>query len=239
MSRVNPIDAEYLKKEYRDATNLNARIRLHQRFSINPYGWCRWVFDQLDLPPECRILELGCGPGSLWLENLDRIPQGWEILLTDYSTGMLDQARENLDGKGSFRFEVLDAQNTPLPLNDGAFEAVIANHMLYYIPDKPALFSEIRRILKSAGSFFATTIGEHHMVELGKLVASFDPTLPSWSNGTESFTLENGAQQIAGYFPDVTLRRYEDGLAVTELEPILAYILSSKFDLDDDRVTEL
>ena len=69
--RADKGDQEYLKQEYRDATNLNARIRLHQRFSLNPYGWLRWVFDQLDLPSECRILELGCGPGNLWLENLD------------------------------------------------------------------------------------------------------------------------------------------------------------------------
>jgi hypothetical protein len=65
MSTAGIIDAEYLRKEYQNATNLNARIRLHQRFSLNPYGWMRWVLDQLDLPPLCRILELGCGPGSL------------------------------------------------------------------------------------------------------------------------------------------------------------------------------
>ena len=74
-------DRHYLEKQYKDSSNLDARIRLHQRFSVNKVGWHRWVFDQFNLPPVCRILELGCGPGSLWLDNLKRIPAGWEILL--------------------------------------------------------------------------------------------------------------------------------------------------------------
>jgi ubiquinone/menaquinone biosynthesis C-methylase UbiE len=176
MSRTDTIDPEYFKKEYRDATNLNARIRLHQRFSLNLYGWVRWVFDQLDLPPQCHILELGCGPGSLWLENLDRIPVGWEILLTDFSTGMLGQALQNLRGKRTFQYQIVDAQHTPLPFDDGAYDAVIANHMLYYIADKPALLAEICRVLKPGGQFYATTVGERHLCELVDLIIRFEPT---------------------------------------------------------------
>ena len=56
-------------KQYRDSGNLKARIALHSRFSTNPYGWFRWVFDHLDLPPQNRLLELGCGAGDLWVEN--------------------------------------------------------------------------------------------------------------------------------------------------------------------------
>ncbi len=239
MSRADTIDPEYLKKEYQDANNLNARIRLHQRFSLNPYGWMHWVFDQFDLPPLCRILELGCGPGSLWLENMDRVPVGWDILLTDFSAGMLRQAKQNLGGNGSFRFQILDAQNTPLPLEDGTFEVVIANHMLYYITDKPALLAEIYRVLRPGGRFYASTIGERHLAELVDLITRFDEKLAAWGTGTNTFTLENGAELIARNFPDVSLRRYEDGLAVTEVEPLLAYIQSSKLDLEEERIPKL
>jgi SAM-dependent methyltransferase len=239
MSRVDPIDAEYLKKEYGDATNLNARIRLHQRFSLNPYGWLRWIFDQFDLPAQCRILELGCGPGSLWLENLDRIPNGWEMLLTDFSTGMLEQIQQNLGGKGGFRFQLLDANTTPLPFAEATFDAVIANHMLYYITDKPELLAEIQRVLLPGGRFYASTIGERHLVELVDLISRFDPKLAAWGAGANPFTLGNGAEMIAEYFPDVSLHHYEDGLVVTEVEPLLAYIMSSKLELEDIRITEL
>ena len=152
---------------------------------------------------------------------------------------MLEQAQKNLGSRHSFRFQVLDAQQIPLPFGDASFGAVIANHMLYYVADKPALFAEIRRVLKPGGRFYATTVGERHLAEMEELVTRFDASLATWGDGTESFTLENGAEQMAGYFPDVTLERYEDGLAVTEVEPLLAYILSSKLGLEEERISQL
>ena len=121
MSPAKKIDADYLSNQYRDGRNLNARILLHQRLSTNPYGWFRWVFDQLNLPAQGRILELGCGAGTLWLENLDRIPPGWEITLSDFSAGMLTQAQANLGGRRAFDFKEVDARSTPLPFVAGLF----------------------------------------------------------------------------------------------------------------------
>ena len=81
MSRVQAIaDPNYVNNQYRTASNLNARIRLHQEFSTNKYGWQRWLFDQFKFMPQSRILELGCGTGNLWLENLDHIPAELEII---------------------------------------------------------------------------------------------------------------------------------------------------------------
>src|SRR5262245_7806534 len=126
------MDQQYLLNEqYRNASNLNARIELHRRFSTNAYGWHRWVFDHFRLPPEARVLELGCGPGELWRENADRIPEGWEVTLADLSPGMLAAARRSLrDLLRSFAFAEVDAQSIPFP--DACFDGVIANHMLYH-----------------------------------------------------------------------------------------------------------
>jgi hypothetical protein len=46
------------------------------------------------------------------------------------------------------------------------------------------------------------------------------------AEAVNGFTLENGAEQLAASFAPVTLDRYEDGLAVTEAEPVLAFIFS-------------
>src|SRR5579859_7250150 len=98
-----------LNHQYHDASNLNARMALHARFSVNGYGWHRWVFDQFYLPPQARLLELGCGPGTLWAKNHDRIPKGWNILLSDFSAGMLEEARYNLEGVSHpFEFQRFD-----------------------------------------------------------------------------------------------------------------------------------
>ena len=82
MSKLEEIaDPKYVTKQYQNASNLNTRILLHQRFSTNKVGWFLWMFDQFKLPPHSHILELGCGPGDLWLENGERIPTGWDIVL--------------------------------------------------------------------------------------------------------------------------------------------------------------
>ena len=164
MSRFT--DQQYLKNDqYKDASNLDARVLLHQRFSTNQYGWFQWVFDTLLKLPGNAILELGCGPGWLWKENASRIPTDWNITLSDLSPGMLDAAWRNLVVTGrTFQFKEIDAQS--IPFEDETFDAVIANHMLYHVPDRSKAIAEIKRVLKPAGRLIATTVGENHMREM-------------------------------------------------------------------------
>ena len=217
-------DRQYLEKQYKDSSNLDARVRLHQRFSVNKVGWHRWIFDQFSLPPHCRILELGCGPGYLCLDNLDRLPAGWELTLSDFSAGMLEQARRNLKGAREFEFKVIDAQS--IPLESASFDAVIANHMLYHVPDRPAALAEIRRVLKPTGTFYASTVGDRHLVKIYDLIKKFDPVLTSWGRVADSFTLENGMAQLSPLFANIQLFRYADALEVTEVAPLVDYIFS-------------
>lgn len=228
---------QYVASQYQNPANLDARIRLHQRFSTNKLGWQRWIFDQFGLPLECRLLELGCGTGDLWLENIDRVPVGWEIMLSDYSPEMLKYAQHRLIGSRYFRFCILDAQSIPFP--SWSFEAVIANHMLYHLPDRVKAFTEIRRVLNPDGRFYASTNGEHHLQEIGELASRFDPQLASWlERQSNTFTLENGAEQLHPWFAQVTLHRYEDSLVVTEAAPLVDYILSGRVKLPAEQQPE-
>lgn len=219
-------DQHYLKSgQYKDSSNLDARVTIHKRFSANPYGWMNWVFDHLlELPEDAKILELGCGPGYLWKENAHRIPSAWDITLSDLSSGMLDSAWRNLVVTGrNYKFKEIDAQD--IPFEEETFDAVVANHMLYHVPDKPKAIAEIKRVLKTGGRFFATTVGENHMKEITDW---FRQTRKSevWESFSNLFTLENGLDQLKPFFPNVTLSRYEDNLHVTELEPLIAYFHS-------------
>lgn len=229
MSKI--ADQKYLKNEqYKDAANLNMRVELHRRFSTNPYGWSPWVFDSyLELlPAQARILELGCGPATLWADNVSRIPVGWHITLSDFSDGMLDTAWRNLVVTGrNFKFEQIDAQS--IPYSDERFDVVIANHMLYHVPDRAKAIAEISRVLKPGGQLLATTVGDRQMCEINAWCQEHAgvllfPVMP--------FTLENGLAQLQPYFTQVEVRRYEDTLRITEVEPLMAYIHSTS------RITE-
>ena len=222
-------DPTYLREEqYRDASNLNARIELHRRFGTNPTTWNTWIFDQFRLPAVGRILELGCGPGLLWRANFERIPRGWEVTLSDFSPGMLAEARRTL-GSHADRFYFREIDTQAIPYADGAFDGVIANHMLYHVPDRPRALGEIARVLAPGGVLYATTVGTNHLRELDALLERALPNSPSRrsvSSATLGFTLENGAEQLESYFAAVALRRYQHDLRVTEVEPLVAYLLS-------------
>lgn len=240
MQKVQAIaDPGYVNNQYRTTSNLNARIRLHQEFSTNKYGWQRWLFDQFKFIPQSRVLELGCGTGNLWLENLDRIPADAEILLSDFSEGMLEQAKQNLKNNLSFfRFKVIDAQS--IPFDNAFFDIVIANHMLYHVPDRGKALSEIKRVLRPTGRFYSSTSGCNHLKELSDLVSRFDSQLSSWGNLTsDTFSLENGPAQLGAYFESVSLYRYPNSLIVTDANLLTDYILSGRIKLSSDKQLDL
>jgi ubiquinone/menaquinone biosynthesis C-methylase UbiE len=200
--------------QYHTDANLRARVGLHQRFSTNPHGWYRWMWDQLDLPTDASVLEVGCGTGDLWAANTGRVPASWRLVLSDLSLGMLSAALDQVCVPGV----VADAAALPMP--DECLDAVIANHMLYHVSDRQRTLAEIRRVLRPGGRLYAATNGRAHMAELRELLGE-----RGWSDA-ESFGLETGPAQLAAWFATVTVRRYLDALEVTKVEPLLAYACS-------------
>jgi ubiquinone/menaquinone biosynthesis C-methylase UbiE len=221
MKMSNLEDQQYLlNEEYKSASRLKIRLQLLQRFSTNGIDYYRWIFDHFDLKPNSRILELGCGLGTLWQKNLDRIPADSIIILSDFSPGMLQEAQRNLhDSSPSFTFQIVDAQS--IPFETAHFDTVIANNMLYHIPDRQRAFSEIHRILKLDGRFYASTFGQASFSAMGRLITHTNTNL--WAEPL-GFSIENGAEQLSPWFTHVDLYPLEDTLAVTEAEPLLQMV---------------
>ena len=215
-----------LKTQYRDASNISARIRLHHEFSTNPQGWFPWVYEQCKIADGQLILEVGCGNGALWTENRDKLPASLAITLSDVSSGMLRDARRSIGAADSrFSFRSFDCHEIPYP--DESFDLVIANHVLFYCQEPGRVFSEVRRVLKKGGRFLCSTYGRRHMCEISTLVQEFDSRIVlSAEKLYERFGLENGADLLAPYFPDVTCRYYEDSIELDRAEPLIEYILS-------------
>jgi SAM-dependent methyltransferase len=211
---VSFTDQAFLRDEqYRDDSNLRARIELHRRFSTNPQPWHRWVFERFDLPADATILEVGCGPGELWLQNAERTPAGWRLTLADLSPGMLEKAREGLGDRADY--EVADVQE--LPFEDESFDVVVANHMLYHVGDRPRAFEEIARVLRRGGVLYASTNGVDHLKEIKELYVN----RVAWE-----FRLEDAGDELREAFGDVRLDVFVDSLEVTEVEPLVAFVHS-------------
>ena len=215
-----------LKKQYKDASNISARINLHRDYSLNPVSWFEWIFNQCAFESGYSVLELGCGDASLWSRNVERIPANMDILLTDISYGMIRDAVRNLSDNGSqFRYEVMDAHQ--IYKLDDSFDRIIANHVLFYCEDIPQVLAECRRVLKNGGRFLCSTYGKQHMREITDLVQQFHKEIVLSAEVLyERFGLENGENLLAPYFPEIQMRRYEDAIEIAEAEPLISYILS-------------
>ncbi len=226
---VPPSDALRVS-QYKDITNLAQRASLHERFSTNPQGWLAWVFDQIEFSREAEILEVGCGPGLLWRHNAARIDNGWSLYLSDFSSGMLTEARSRISPPCRYHFLASDAQALPFP--DSSFDLVIANHMLYHVPNLPRALSEIRRALRPGARLYAATNGRGHLIEMAQLVSAAkcdraSETARAFQAGLEAFNLETGPVALAAFFSAVEVRRYTDALYVTDPEAIVGYVQSS------------
>lgn len=211
------------KEQYVNADKFNARIYLNAKFRTNQYPWPAWVFDQFEKKENPKILELGCGNGLLWMVNAKRVPKTWEITLSDYSSGMLDDAQKNLaDKELNLKFMVMSAED--INLSDNSFDLVIANHMLYHVTNRKKALTDIRRVLKNDGVFYATTISIKDMHELRTLAEPFiENSIPTV---VSEFSLENGKEQLENYFSNIEIRKYEDSLEITEADAIVKYFLS-------------
>ncbi|NFV14048.1 methyltransferase domain-containing protein [Clostridium sporogenes] len=233
IDNYNDLELDKLELNKSEVNNLKSND-----FKVNNLGLNNLELDNLEVnnlelynlelkQSNIKILELGCGDASLWNKNFHRIPPDWEITLTDFSEGMLKDAKKNLGEKSNrFNFKIVNAES--IPFKDESFNVVIANHMLYHVPNINKALKEINRVLKSEGILFASTVGKNHMKEIREIISTFDIynlTSKSWED-TDSFQLENGLKIVSEYFDMVELKRYKDNLKVTDPVYVLDYIFS-------------
>jgi SAM-dependent methyltransferase len=224
-AKASASTVEALKEQYKDSSNFRKRTALHARFGTNRYSFYRWVFDQFDLANVRSILELGCGPGSLWQQNIDRLPRDSAIVVSDFSAGMVREARANIGASaGRLQFCQLDA--SALPFKPATLDAIVAMLMLYHVDDRPTALRGIRSALRTGGTLYASTMGYSHLRELREIASRvFGPE--RLARSSERFGLETGYDQLKAVFANVEVRRYESSMRVTEAQPVIDYFLST------------
>ena len=220
-------DADTIKAAYASDEHLAVRIRTHEQFTRPLFDFPRWVVDMRHWRGNEWVLDVGAGPGTYFDLVLERIPYG-HLVAGDLSFGMLQQARRNAH-TAQIPLLNLDAQNLPFP--DGTFDVVLANHMLYHVPDLDAALSELRRVLKWDGCLIAATNSQSNLLELDTLtrralaLLGFPKAEPILRDH-DGFFLENGSGLLSHYFRGVARYDLPSALHFPEVEPVLAYLNS-------------
>jgi ubiquinone/menaquinone biosynthesis C-methylase UbiE len=228
-SNQNATDEQFLKKQqYANEDQLSVRIHTHELFTHPKIDFPQWVLDHLDWEDIHTVIDVGCGAG-IYIPYLQKqVSPGGLIVSADLSLGMLrDVAAKPFVASTN----LLNARARQIPLLDASCDVVLANHMLYHVPDIPSVIREIRRVLRPGGVLIATTNAERSMLTfLNEIQAAYHALgVPIASLPTpfrKNFSLESGGQFITPYLLRMEIHRIESALVFPEAKPVLAYIQS-------------
>ncbi len=211
-----------IEGQYRDSAKLTARMAIHTKYG--PPRLAR-IPAVVTPAPTARVLDVGCGSGRFWLDAR-AWPAGLTITLADLSPGMLDEALATVRAIGRWQdVRAQPADVCALPFADGAFDVVLAMHMLYHASDPDRAVSEIARVLRPGGVVVASTNSETNMAalfELGHAALGGERV----DLGAKAFSLESGEAILRRHFGEVEVHRAVDVLRVTDPADVIAYLTS-------------
>jgi len=107
----------------------------------------RWI------PAGARILDVGCGRGSL----LAPLAQRHSLFGVDFSPAMLARARER-------GYRVFQADALALPFESGQFEAVVCAEVVQVVDDPARLLAELARVCRAGGCVMVSTLNRRSML---------------------------------------------------------------------------
>jgi SAM-dependent methyltransferase len=215
------------QKAYASDDLLSVRQRTHEQYSFPRLNFSEWVLERLTWRGDEIVLDIGAGPGTYFEGVQARIPNG-RLVAGDLSMGMVRIAAQHPQA-GS----VINADAQAIPFPDHTFDVVLANHMLFHVPDLDRGLTEIRRVLKPAGCLLAATNSEFNLPELEQLIrrtfgllGATQAELEALKPPTHNFQLEDGPVKLARHFFAVARYDLPGAFIFPEMQPVIDYVNS-------------
>ncbi|MBE2267743.1 MAG: class I SAM-dependent methyltransferase [Anaerolinea sp.] len=218
-------DSDALDQQYATDVFLKVRQEIHEHYSFPKVDFPAWVSARINWRGDEKVLDVGSGSGSYY-DTLTAISPRITYYGLDRSEGMLTTHN------ATSRLIVGDAQH--LPYANGMFDVVMANHMLFHVPDIDLALREIKRVLKPGGVIVTATNSVQTMREFlalfnrGLLLLSTPGNIhrrPIQPDAVR-FSLESGTRQLARHFFAVVRHDLPGELVFPTVEPVMAYFES-------------
>jgi len=151
------------------------------------------LVEQAAAEPGQRVLDLGCGTGTLAIQVKQRQP-GAEVIGLDADPAMLERGRSKASEAGA-DVQLDEGYSTELPYEDASFDRVLSTLFFHHLDPEPKRQTarEIARVLRKGG--------ELHVADWG---APADPIMAAAFFGVRLFDgLENTAENFHGELPRI------------------------------------
>lgn len=102
------------------------------------------------LRPGMRVLDVGCGPGTITL-GLARAVAPGEVVGIDVEPSQIEAARALADEQGIANLRFATGRDEALDFPDGSFDAVFSYAVIEHVPDPVAVLREMRRVVRHGG----------------------------------------------------------------------------------------
>jgi len=134
------------------ATSFSGSIQEYYDRYLGPAWFDAFAADlvqRLPVKPPGDVLEIACGTGIVTRRLRERLDPALRLVASDISKPMLDYARGKLAACPGIEWREADAGH--LPFGDAEFGAVVCAFGVMFVPDREALFGEMRRVLRKGG----------------------------------------------------------------------------------------
>ncbi len=225
MPAVN--DPENVRHHYQTADALRVRQEIHDTYTVPKVDFVDWAINGINWRGDESVLDVGCGAGNYY-GNLREIEPNVQYQGLDFSPGMLM--------KHPATHSLVLASATHIPYGNDQFDIIMANHMLYHVPNIDEAIVEFRRVLKPSGVVMVATNSIQNMPELQVLMrraillltraggTQIQPPKPA----SDWFALENGSRQLARHFYAIVRHDLPSKLIFSEIDPIMDYLESTR-----------
>jgi ubiquinone/menaquinone biosynthesis C-methylase UbiE len=160
------------------------------------------------LAPGQRVLDVGCGPGTITADLARRVFPG-EVIGIDLSDDVVAAATRDHPASAEARVAFTVGDVYSLDFDDGSFDVVFAHQVLQHLSEPVTALCEIRRVLRPGGLVAVRD------ADYGAFVwTPEDPRLDRWLEIYHALTRRNAAEADAGRY----LHRWVRAAGFTELE---------------------
>ncbi|NLD69702.1 MAG: class I SAM-dependent methyltransferase [Limnobacter sp.] len=131
----------------------------YQRFFVPAIGapFARALVAAADLRPGERVLDVACGTGVVTRLAAERVGAAGSVTGLDIHPGMLAVAESATPPGVAIEWKEANAESLPFP--DAAFDVVLCQMGLQFVPDKPTALREMRRVLETGGRVLVSVPG--------------------------------------------------------------------------------